>query len=180
MLRLPPFRLHVPRTLRDAAALVAGAAPEAVRVVAGGTDLWPNMKRRHQSASSVVALRGIRELRGVRGDAGKEMRIGATTTLSEVAAHSALRKAYPALARAVASISSPLLRNMGTLGGNLCLDTRCTYLNQTEEWRRAIDYCMKAEGEICWVAPGSPRCWAVSSSDSAPILSAIGARVRLV
>jgi 4-hydroxybenzoyl-CoA reductase subunit beta len=80
----------------------------------------------------------------------------------------------------VESISSPPLRNMGTLGGNVCVDTRCTYYNQTEEWRRSIDFCMKEAGEVCWVAPSSPRCWAHSASDSAPMLAALKARVRLV
>ena len=87
---------------------------------------------------------------------------------------------YPALARAVLSISSPPLRNMGTIGGNVCLDTRCTYYNQTEEWRRSIDYCLKEEGTICWVATNSPTCWAHSASDSAPVLCALGAELRLV
>ncbi len=180
MLRLPAFELRTPRDLADAVALLAGegAAQGRVRPVAGGTDLWPNLKRRHQTAEVVVALGGVAELAGVRDDG--EVRLGATATLAEVAAHPAVRQRYPALARAVRSISSPPLRNMGTLGGNLCLDTRCTYLNQTEEWRRAIDYCMKAAGEICWVAPSSPRCWAHSASDSAPMLAALGARVRLV
>jgi 4-hydroxybenzoyl-CoA reductase subunit beta len=80
----------------------------------------------------------------------------------------------------VASISSPVLRNAGTIGGNLCLDTRCTYYNQNEEWRRSIDYCMKEQGETCWVAPSSPRCWAVSSGDSVPMLCALGASITLV
>ena len=196
MLRLPPFELRRPRTLAEAAAILtgegagegagegtgrpAGATLQAARVrpVAGGTDLWPNMKRRHQSAEVVVALSGIAELRGVR--ANGEVRIGATTTLAEVAAHQAVRERFPALARAVESISSPPLRNMGTIGGNVCVDTRCTYYNQTEEWRRSIDYCMKEAGTVCWVAPSSPRCWAHAASDSAPMLAALGARVRLV
>jgi 4-hydroxybenzoyl-CoA reductase subunit beta len=196
MLRLPPFELRRPTTLAEAAAILtgegagegaghgagrpAGATLQAARVrpVAGGTDLWPNMKRRHQSAEVVVALSGIAELRGVR--ATGEVRIGATTTLAEVASHPAVRERFPALARAVESISSPPLRNMGTIGGNVCVDTRCTYYNQTEEWRRSIDYCMKEAGTICWVAPSSPRCWAHAASDSAPMLAALGARVRLV
>ena len=95
-------------------------------------------------------------------------------------AHAAVRARYPAFAAAVQSISSPPLRNMGTIGGNLCVDTRCTYYNQTEEWRRSIDYCMKAEGTICWVAPSSPRCWAHTATDSAPMACALGARVTLV
>jgi 4-hydroxybenzoyl-CoA reductase subunit beta len=180
MLRLPPFELRQPRDLAEAAKVLAseGAAEGRARVVAGGTDLWPNMKRRHQTAEVVVALAGLAELSGIAVNG--EVRLGAAATLSEVAEHPAVRQRYPALARAVESISSPPLRNMGTIGGNVCVDTRCTYYNQPEDWRRAIHYCMKAEGEICWVAPSSPRCWAHSASDSAPMLAALGARVRLV
>jgi 4-hydroxybenzoyl-CoA reductase subunit beta len=215
MLRLPPFKLVRPRTLEEAARLLVeeGAAEgRPVRLVAGGTDLWPNMKRRHQQAATVVSLMGIPGLAGIRngggtaddaggvgtaaaggaagagrrlgvgagtGGAAGAVRIGATTLLDDVARHPLIVGRYPALATAVASISSPPLRNMGTMGGNLCVDTRCTYYNQTEEWRRAIDYCMKAEGSICWVATSSPRCWAHSASDSAPMLCALGASVRL-
>lgn len=140
------------------------------------------MKRRHQTAEVVVSLMGIAGLdeitaEGSNGAGG--VTLGATSTLADVAAHPAVRERFPALARAVESISSPPLRNMGTIGGNVCVDTRCTYYNQTEEWRRSIDYCMKEAGTICWVAPSSPRCWAHSASDSAPMLAALGARVRL-
>jgi 4-hydroxybenzoyl-CoA reductase subunit beta len=169
--------LHQPASRAEACRILAGEGA-AARVVAGGTDLWPNLKRRHQMAEHVVSLAGIAELHGVA--ANGDVRIGATTSLAEVERHPAVVARYPALARAVASISSPPLRNMGTLGGNVCLDTRCTYYDQNEEWRRSIHYCMKAEGKICWVAPSSPRCWAVSSADSAPMLVALGARVRLV
>jgi 4-hydroxybenzoyl-CoA reductase subunit beta len=177
MLRLPEFELHRPTTLAEAARILAGEG-DAARLVAGGTDLWPNMKRRHQKAAHVVALGRVAELRGI--DANGDLRIGAMETLTDVERHATVGARFPALARAVGSISSPLLRNMGTIGGNVCLDTRCTYYNQNEEWRQAISYCMKAEGKICWVAPSSPRCWAVQSSDSAPMLVALGARVRLV
>jgi 4-hydroxybenzoyl-CoA reductase subunit beta len=184
MLRLPRFVLRQPKTLAEAADMLAseGGAEGRARVVAGGTDLWPNMKRRHQKADVVIALSGIPELHGVRApeSGGGDVTLGAAATLTEVAEHPAVRERYPALARAVESISSPPLRNMGTLGGNVCVDTRCTYYNQTEEWRRSIDYCMKEEGTICWVAPSSPRCWAHSASDSAPMLAALGATVRLV
>lgn len=194
MLRLPPFRFLRPRTLVEAVHLLAeegagepGAAGEpaerqVVRLVAGGTDLWPNMKRRHQQAGTVVSLMGIPELAGVtvEGVEGEGARIGATTLLDDVARHPRVAAGYPTLAAAIDSISSPPLRNMGTLGGNLCVDTRCTYYNQTEEWRRSIDYCMKEAGSICWVATSSPRCWAHSASDSAPMLCALGASVRLV
>ncbi len=173
MLRLPSFRLLQPASLPEAVTMLADSgAGEAgagvVRVVAGGTDLWPNMKRRHQKASTVISLAGIPELRGIH--ANGEVHIGAMESLTAVERSAAVRGRYPALARAVGSISSPVLRNMGTIGGNLCLDTRCTYYNQNEEWRQSISYCMKAAGKICWVAPSSPRCWAVNSSDSAPML----------
>jgi 4-hydroxybenzoyl-CoA reductase subunit beta len=178
VLRLPPFRFRVPRTLAEAIDVLAGEGPPA-RLVAGGTDLWPNMKRRHQKASTVISLMAIPELAGVT-NGGSELSLGATTLLDDVARHPEVRRRYPALARAVASISSPPLRNMGTIGGNLCVDTRCTYYNQTEDWRRAIDYCMKEEGTVCWVAPGSSHCLAHSASDAAPVLCALGATVRLL
>jgi 4-hydroxybenzoyl-CoA reductase subunit beta len=181
MLRLPSFRFLRARTLAEAAAILAGegaAEGETVRPVAGGTDLWPNMKRRHQKAATVVSLMGIPGLAGIEANGG--IHVGATALLEDVARHAAVRERFPAFATAVQSISSPPLRNMGTIGGNLCVDTRCTYYNQTEDWRRAIDYCMKEEGTICWVATGSPRCWAHSASDSAPMACALGAEVKLV
>jgi 4-hydroxybenzoyl-CoA reductase subunit beta len=178
MLRLPHFRLFQPTSLGEAASILAGDGP-GTRLVAGGTDLWPNLKRGHQKASAVVSLARVAGLSGVRTD-GDEIVLGATTSLTDVERNAEVRRRFPALARAVGWISSPVLRNMGTIGGNLCLDTRCTYYDQSEEWRRSIHYCMKAEGTICWVAPSSPRCWAVNSSDSAPMLMALGARARLV
>jgi len=177
MLRLPAFRLHQPASVDEAARILAGEGP-AARLVAGGTDLWPNLKRRHQKAEHVVSLAGVEGLAGV--SANGEVTLGAMTSLTDVERDAVVRERYPALARAVGWISSPVLRNMGTIGGNVCLDTRCTYYDQNEEWRRSISYCMKAEGKVCWVAPSSPRCWAVNSSDSAPMLVALGARVRLV
>jgi len=169
----------MPTSLSEAGEVLHAHGP-ATRVVAGGTDLWPNMKRRHQKAESVVSLMRIRELSSISGlAAGRELRIGATATLSAILDEPAIAQRFPSLSRAIASISSPPLRNMATLGGNLCLDTRCTYYNQTEDWRRSIDYCMKEEGTVCWVAPSSPRCWAHSASDSAPVLCALGARIRL-
>lgn len=176
MLRLPSFRFLQPTSLAEVATILAGE--ENVRVVAGGTDLWPNMKRRHQKAETVVSLMRLPEIRGIH--ANGELRLGATTILSEIEADPRVRERWPALATAVASISSPPLRNMGTIGGNVCVDTRCTYYNQTEDWRRSIDYCMKAEGKICWVATSSPRCLAHTASDSAPMLCALGAGVRLL
>ena len=176
MLRLPPIDFRAPQRLDE---VVAALAAEDVRLVAGGTDLWPNMKRRHQKAKTVVSLMSVPGLRGMTY-AADELRIGAITSLSNIVRDDDLRLRFPAFARAVASISSPPVRNMATLGGNLCVDTRCTYYNQTEEWRRSIDYCLKEQGSTCWVATKSPRCWAHTASDSAPILCALDARVKLV
>lgn len=179
MIRLPPFTYVAPRTIDGALRAIADAGPEAM-LVAGGTDLYPNMKRRQFEPKTLVGLRAIRELRGVGGSPREGMRVGACTTLTAVATHPELGGAYAGLATAAGLVSSPQLRNMGTLGGNVCVDTRCNYYNQSYEWRQAIGFCMKRDGDICLVAPGSPRCWAVSSSDTAPVLWSLGARVRLV
>jgi len=179
MIRLPPFTYLAPTTLAGAARLMAEHGREAM-LVAGGTDLYPNMKRRQFEPKVLVGLRGLRELRGIRGSAQAGFTIGAGTTLSAVTAHRDIAREFPALATAAGLVSSPQLRNMGTIGGNVCVDTRCNYYNQSYEWRRAIGFCMKKDGDICLVAPGSSRCWAVSSSDTAPVLWALGATLRLV
>jgi len=179
MIRLPPFTYLAPRTAADAARLMAEHGPDAM-LVAGGTDLYPNMKRRQFEPSVLVGLRGIRDLTGVRGSAATGMTIGAGTILTAVSEHAEIARSYPALATAAGLVSSPQLRNMGTIGGNVCVDTRCNYYNQSYQWRKAVNFCMKKDGEICLVAPGSHRCWAVSSSDTAPVLWSLGAKVRLV
>jgi 4-hydroxybenzoyl-CoA reductase subunit beta len=178
MLRLPPFEYRRPRTLGEAIRMRADAGPRG-EFVAGGTDLYPNMERRQQTPGVVVDLVDLAELRGVAPAPGGGIRLGAGLRLSEVESQKDLLRAWPAVTGGAASISTPLLRNMGTLGGNLLLDTRCNYYDQTWEWRRAIDFCMKKDGDTCWVAPGSPRCWAVQSSDLAPVMVAIGAEVEL-
>jgi 4-hydroxybenzoyl-CoA reductase subunit beta len=178
MMRLPRFQYFAPRTIADAAALLAEWGPQA-SLVSGGTDLWPNMKRRQQTPTRVIGLRGVGALHGVHGSPSEGFTIGAMTSLTTVERDQALAAAWPALGRAARLISTPPLRNMGTLGGNLCLDTRCNYWNQSFEWRKSIDFCLKRDGDVCWVAPGSARCWAVASSDTAPLLSAIGAEVTL-
>ena len=178
MMRLPPFRYLAPVSVADAVKLMADHGPEAM-LVAGGTDLYPNMKRRQFEPSVLVGLRGVRDLAGVRPAASGGIVIGAGTTLTAVSRHARVRGDYAGLATAAGAVSTPQLRNMGTLGGNVCLDTRCNYYNQTYQWRKAVNFCMKKDGEICLVAPGSPRCWAVSSSDTAPVLWSLGASVRL-
>jgi 4-hydroxybenzoyl-CoA reductase subunit beta len=184
MLRLPTFTYLRPATLRQALAMKADAGPESM-YVAGGTDLYPNMKRRHQEPKTVISLAGVKPLHrsprvGGSGAAGQRGSvIPAGLTLTEIATHRKVLRQYPVVARAAELISTPLLRNMGTLGGNLCLDTRCNYYNQSYEWRKAIDFCMKKDGAICWVAPSSPRCWAVQSSDLAPVMVALDAQLVL-
>jgi 4-hydroxybenzoyl-CoA reductase subunit beta len=178
MMRLPDFRYLAPRSLAEAAAALADGGPEAAPL-AGGTDLLPNMKRRQQCPRTVVGLRKVPELHGERGDPAGGLTLGAMTSLARLERHEVLQVAWPALAGAARLIATPPLRTSGTLGGNLCLDTRCNYYDQSYEWRQAIGFCMKKDGEVCWVAPGSERCWAVSSSDTAPVLCALGAEVTL-
>jgi 4-hydroxybenzoyl-CoA reductase subunit beta len=183
MLRLPPFDYLSPRSIDEAVRMLAERGPEAM-YVAGGTDLYPNMKRRQMEPKYVVGLSGLNELRGIehrsddRGSTG--VTIGAGTTLDRLSGDPTIRRDYPALAAAAGLVSTPQLRAMGTIGGNLCLDTRCNYYNQTYWWRKSINFCMKKDGEICWVAPGSSRCWAVSSTDCAPVVIALDGQVRLV
>ena len=206
MMRLPKFQFFAPRSLAEACEVLAGEGPDAM-VIAGGTDLIPNMKRRQQQPRALVSLSRVAELRARESqDKGAGLSLGASHTLSDIAVDSLVRGRYVALEKAASLVATPLIRNQATLGGNLCLDTRCNYYNQNAEWRRSIDNCMKAPrettgvfttalfvagsaerqqksgdepGSICWVAPGSPRCWAVSSSDTAPALVATGAFVVL-
>ena len=185
MMRLSPFSYLAPRTLAEAADLLAEQRRTGpATVVAGGTDLYPNMKRRQQEPAVVIGLRGVTELRGVSVGEDGWTRVGATTTLAQALGNAPVRADYPSLARAAELVSTPHLRLMGTVGGNLCLDTRCNYYDQTYHWRKSVDFCMKRPesnpGAICWVAPNSARCWAVSSSDLAPVAVALGARIRLV
>jgi 4-hydroxybenzoyl-CoA reductase subunit beta len=177
MLRLPPFEYRAPGTAREAARCLADAGPEAM-AVAGGTDLYPNMKRRQFEPRLLVGLRNLESERGIEANGG--LRLGALATLTDVAEHAAVLERWPSIARAAGLVSSPPLRNAGTIGGNLCVDTRCNYYNQTESWRASIGFCMKKDGDICLVAPGSDVCWALSSSDTAPVMISLDAEVTLV
>src|SRR5687767_4990037 len=169
MMRLPWFEYRAPSTLAEAARILAGEGPNAM-LIAGGTDLLPNMKRRQMAPKVLVSLRAIDSLR----TNGKTY--GAGLTLTQIVNSNAPK----ALRQAAHQVATVHLRNMGTLGGNLCLDTRCNYYNQNYEWRKAIDFCLKKDGEICWVATASKRCVAASSTDCAPALLALGATVKLV
>src|SRR4029450_9837869 len=178
MMRLPKFEYRVPLTIAEAAKIMADAGP-AGQFVAGGTDLYPNMKRRQQMPTTVISVRGLNELSQITGDGGSGMRVGASVILTDICEHPTINRDYPVVAQAARMISTPLLRNMGTIGGNLLLDTRCTYYHQSSEWRKGINFCLKKDGDVCWVAPGSSKCWAVQSSDLVPVMVAIGAKLRL-
>ena len=178
MMRLPKFSYLVPREIREAVKMMADAGPQG-QFVAGGTDLYPNMKRRQQTPETVISVTRLKELNQIAGDGKSGLTIGASVSLTDVCEHAVINRDYPFVAAAARTISTPLLRNMGTIGGNLLLDTRCNYYDQNYEWRKGINFCLKKDGEICWVAPGSRKCWAVQSSDLVPLMVAIGARFRL-
>jgi 4-hydroxybenzoyl-CoA reductase subunit beta len=176
-MRLPWFRHESPRSIPEAARMLADEGPNAM-LIAGGTDLLPNMKRRQQAPQVLVSLSRVEGMKKVANGTG--LTLGGGLTLNQVIRTEALRANYRGLWQAASQVATEQLRNMGTLGGNLCLDTRCNYYNQNYEWRQAIDFCMKKDGAICWVATASKRCVAVSSTDCAPALIALGAKVHLV
>ena len=178
MMRLPLFEFRAPRTLEEATHILDGEGTDAMPL-AGGTDLLPNMKRRQQVPRTLMSLRHIKELHHMRFD-HSETRLGACLTLTDIAEDARFRNGMTALAQAASLVATPQIRNMATLGGNLCLDTRCNYYDQSYEWRKAIGFCLKKDGATCWVAPGSHKCVAVSSTDTAPALISLGARVRLM
>ena len=189
MLRLPRFRMVEPTTWTEAAAaLRENGAAEAdaargtpnlpVMLVAGGTDLFPNMKRRQFTPQVLVSLGRVKDSRRIHNGTGLCLHAG--TTLTEVATNQTVRSKYTALAQAAGLVSTPQLRNMGTIGGNICLDTRCNWYDQSLFWRSAEGYCMKTHPEVvCRVAPSSPRCLAVASADTVPALIALGAKVNV-
>lgn len=170
---LPAFSLHRPTSLAEALDLGERYAPE-VDYIAGGTDLLQNYKNRLNVKPQVVALERVEELRGV-----EDGRIGAMERLGDLATHPLVRERWPGLAEAITHVASPLVRNAGTIGGNLLVETRCYYFNQTYWWRATKGSCMKAESDECLVIPQKERCWAAYSGDLAPILLVLGASIEL-
>jgi 4-hydroxybenzoyl-CoA reductase subunit beta len=162
----------------EAARLLA-AHPGRARLIAGGTDLMPNMKHGLFTPEHVIALKQIGELHGIEERDG-ELVIGAAESLAAVSRHPAVRGRFSSLARSAGSVAGPQLRNMGTIGGNLCLDTRCTYYNQTHFWRNALGYCLKKDGDVCHVTKVGKKCVAAHSADTAPVLMTLGAVADLV
>ena len=176
MLTLPRFQWVKPRTLGEIRAFMASHAHEAM-YVAGGTDVVPNMKHRLHEPRYVVWIGGVEELHQSE-DGADGLHLGPLTTLSEIATHPSVLRDFPSLAFAASQVASPQIRNMGTLGGNLCLDTRCTYYNETHFWRASLGYCLKKSGTVCHVVPTGRKCVAAHSSDVAPVLISLGATVE--
>jgi 4-hydroxybenzoyl-CoA reductase subunit beta len=177
MLRLPEYQYHRPRSLAEALDRLHEHAGD-VMLMSGGTDLVPNMKHRLFTPGHIVALRGVAELRGI-GVQDDELRIGAAETLTRVSSHPLVMRHAPSLSRAAGLVAGPQLRNMGTIGGNVCLDTRCTYYNQTQFWRQALGFCLKKDGDTCHVTKVGKKCVAAHSADSPPVLITLGASVEL-
>src|SRR5947209_6333475 len=183
---LPDFKYLRPRTLDAALSTLAKYAtdPDArdndarVQIVAGGTDVLPSMKQRLFTPEVVVDISGIRELRGIVQTADG-VSIGALTPLSQLEHDPMIAREYQVLHEAVKTVASPILRNMGTIGGNICLDTRCVWYNQSLQWRKSCGFCIKKDGDLCHVAPGGKKCWAAFSADTPPALLCLDARVEI-
>ena len=175
---LPEFKLLRPRSVEEAIGLL-GQQAQTIRVLAGGTDLIPSMRQKLFEPQSVVDVRRLPQLKGIHTRAGEGVEIGALTTLREIEQSAFLRKNYPVLTEAAATVASPVLRNMGTIGGNICLDTRCLWYNQSLQWRKACGFCIKKDGDLCHVAPGGTKCWAVFSADTPPALLCLNAEVEI-
>jgi 4-hydroxybenzoyl-CoA reductase subunit beta len=198
-LSLPHFKLLRPRTIDEAISFLAkhsaGAAPNSaaessggqgrlplhvpIRVIAGGTDLIPSMRQKLFEPEIVLDLLGVAALRGIRPQSDGGVEIGALTTLSTVEKSAFLREHYPVLTEAAATVASPVIRNMGTIGGNICLDTRCLWYNQSLAWRKGCGFCIKKDGDLCHVAPGGTKCWAAFSGDTPPALLCLNAEIEI-
>lgn len=176
---LAAFALARPQAVDEAVKLLAEGGADAL-IVAGGTDLVPNLRAGLFSPKVLVDIKGLRDLSYIKHDAGKGMEIGALTTLTELAESPQVLEHYPVLAEAASTVASPVLRNMGTLGGNICLETRCVWYNQSFFWRKSVGFCLKKDGNICHVAPGGNRCWAVWSGDTAGALLTLDAEIEIV
>lgn len=177
MLRMPEFEVHLPRTAAEAV-LLRTSLPRSM-YVAGGTDLLPNLKHRLHAPEHLVSLARVDELVGIGSTDDGGLRIGAGTSLHAVAEADVVRARYPGLAKAAGSVAGPQHRRMGTLGGNVMLDTRCLFYNQSEEWRSALGFCLKKDGTWCHVIGSKTVCVAAQSSDTVPMLIALGASIEV-
>src|SRR5688572_19230705 len=175
---LPDFKLLRPKGLAEAISLLGQHGAD-VKIVAGGTDLIPSMRQWLFTPKYVLDLRGIDELRRIRVVRGEGVEIGALTTLTQIEDSEFIRRNYPVLREATMTVASPILRNMGTIGGNICLDTRCLWYNQSLTWRKSCGFCIKKDGDLCHVAPGGSFCWAAFSGDTPPAFLTLAAELEL-
>src|SRR6185369_13671175 len=174
------FDYHRPRTLDEALGLLSSLGPKA-QLIAGGTDVLPNMKQGLFEPEHVVSIARLEELRGISlSSDGSALLAGAGMKLHEIAESLLVQRMAPALAEAAGAVGGPHHRAMGTLGGNICLDTRCRYYNQTYFWRKALGFCLKKDGTVCHVVRGGSKCVAAASNDSAPALIALEAEIELL
>ena len=174
---LSEFQLARPRTLPDALAHLNDHACD-IRVLAGGTDLLPSLRQKLFEPEHVLDLRQIKEIKGIR-ETEQGIEVGALTTLHEIEHSALLRERYPVLVEAAKTVASPLIRHMGTIGGNICLDTRCLWYNQSLTWRKSCGFCIKKDGDLCHVAPGGTKCWAAFSADTPPALLCLNAEIEI-
>jgi 4-hydroxybenzoyl-CoA reductase subunit beta len=174
---LPSFQLLRPRTLEETMGLLA-KHPGNTKIVAGGTDLLPSMKQKLFTPPYLLDLRSVAELNGIATTADG-VSIGALTPLSVIEHSHLIRRDYHVLYEAVKTVASPVIRNMATLGGNICLDTRCLWYNQSLLWRKSCGFCLKKDGDLCHVAPGGKFCWATFSGDTPPALLCLDAELEI-
>jgi len=178
---LPSFKLIRARTVPDAVASLTQYASEgarATRVLAGGTDLLPSMRQKLFEPEYVLDLRLINELKGIR-ETEQGIEIGALTTLRQIESSDILKRDYRVLVEAAKTVASPVIRNMSTVGGNICLDTRCLWYNQSLTWRKSCGFCIKKDGDLCHVAPGGQTCWAAFCGDTPPALLCLDAQIEI-
>lgn len=176
---LPAFKLLRPRSIDEAVRYLL-EYNKSLQILAGGTDLLPSMKQKLFTPAYLMDIRGIDEIQGIQVRPGVGVEIGALTPLSVIEDSEYILRNYRVLHEAVKTVASPILRNMGTLGGNICLDTRCVWYNQSLQWRRSCGFCIKKDGDLCHVAPGGKRCWAAFSGDTPPALLCMGAELEIV
>jgi 4-hydroxybenzoyl-CoA reductase subunit beta len=176
---LPVFDVLIPSSLDEALGFLANNAQD-TKIVAGGTDLIPSLKQKLFEPRYLLDIKSLSELHGIHPTQDGGIRIGALTTITEMVESPVLQQHFTVLQQAAATVAGPGLRNVGTLGGNICLDTRCYWYNQSYFWRQSCGFCLKKDGVLCHVAPGSKTCWAVYSGDTAAALLTLDARLKLV
>ena len=174
---LPNFKLYRPNTAKDAVKIMTEMSD--VRYVAGGTDMIVNVRRGIEQPQNLIDLTSIENMNKIE-EVDDGINIGANVTLNNIQENQIIRKNYPCIAEAAGSVAGPTHQQYGTVGGNLCLDTRCLFYNQSEWWRQSNDYCLKERGEICHVAPGGKRCFAAFSGDLAPSMLVYDAEIFVI